>query len=164
MLTRFRRNVPTTPAFTRDPFFNFVDRFFNELSWPASGVPGDATEGNGSAWMPAVDVVENEDAYVVTADLPGLKKEDVDVSLDDGVLTISGERRFESKSTGPEGEDNEGRKGFRRFERAYGSFRRSFSLPQGLDFEKVEAKFADGELTLTLPKAEVTKSRKISIQ
>lgn len=152
MLTRYRRTVPATPAFTRDPFFRLVDRFFDDMS-----VPGTFSLANGEgekSWLPAVDVEERDDAFLVTADLPGLEKDDIDVSLDDGVLTISGERKRET--------ENE-TEGFKRFERVHGQFSRSFSLPQGVDVEAVGATFDKGVLTLTLPKVEVVKARKIAI-
>ncbi|MEM8998535.1 MAG: Hsp20/alpha crystallin family protein [Acidobacteriota bacterium] len=148
MLTRYRRTVPTYDAITRDPFFSFVDRFFHD------GFNGQAAEGVSQAWVPAMDIVETEDAYLATADLPGLRKEDIDISVEDGVLTISGERTVEHAA---------GESGFKRLERASGGFRRAFTLPQGVDLEKVNAGFADGVLTVTLPKTEIVKARKVSI-
>lgn len=152
MLTRYRRSTPSTSTATyRDPFYSFVDRFFNEFAY---GNGSAASESGDAGWMPAMDIVENEGAFVATADLPGLTKEDIDLSIEDGVLTLSGERKFEHA-------DTEGK--FRRIERSYGRFTRSFSLPQGLDHEKVSASFDNGVLTLTLPKSDVAKSRKIDI-
>ncbi|MEM6797196.1 MAG: Hsp20/alpha crystallin family protein [Acidobacteriota bacterium] len=151
MLTRYRRNVaPTSAAITRDPFVNFVDRFFNDFAVPAASF-----ETPTSSWVPAMDIVEREDAFVATADLPGLSKDDIDIALEDGVLSISGERTVL--------ESADEHKGFRRLERAHGSFQRSFTLPQGVDIEKVDATFDQGVLTLTLPKTEIVKARKISI-
>ena len=152
----FDRSLTTTQR-DRDPLFNFVDRFFNDGSFNGlSNRPTELTPTN-RTWLPPVDIVETEEAFLATADLPGLTKDDIDISLENNLLTVSGERRYE-KAT--EGED-EGK--FRRVERAYGSFRRSFNLPTGVDVQKVEAKFEHGVLTLTLPKAEVAKSRKIAI-
>ncbi|MEO1085746.1 MAG: Hsp20/alpha crystallin family protein [Acidobacteriota bacterium] len=148
MLTRYRRNTPTYDAITRDPFLSFVDRFFHD------GFSGHATEGAPQSWVPAMDIVETEDAYLATADLPGLRKEDIDIAVEDSVLTISGERTVEHTTA---------ESGFKRLERASGSFRRAFSLPQGVDLEKVNAGFADGVLTVTLPKTEIVKARKVSI-
>ncbi len=152
MLTRYRPrrpvSVPVT-ALNRDPLFNFVDRFFSDL---AAENPAEATD---HSWVPAMDILETEAAFIATADLPGLTKDDIDISLEDGVLSVSGERNLDVTE--------ESSKGFRRVERARGSFRRSFTLPQGVDVEKVEATFADGVLSLTLPKAEIIKARKISI-
>jgi HSP20 family protein len=150
MLTRYRS---TTPSYTapRDPFLNFVGRFFNEIGQPAGENGGQSAEH----WLPAVDIQETDDAFLVFADLPGLSKDDIDISLEDGVLTLAGERKFTN-------EEADG-KTYRRIERSYGAFRRSFTLPQGVDAEKVNAQFADGELHLTLPKSATAKPRKISI-
>lgn len=137
---------------TRDPFHGFFDRVFENF-WNDSDFVADAESGR-RTWLPAVDIVETEDAFVATADLPGLKKGDIDVSIEDSVLTVSGERKFE----------NAEEKGtYRRVERSYGTFRRSFTLPRSVDAGKVEAKFKDGVLSLTLPKSEVAKGRKIAV-
>ena len=152
MLTRYRRTTPTTTSNSvyRDPIYSFVDRFFNEFAGSGASLSESADTG----WVPAMDIVENENAFVATADLPGLTKDDIDLSLEDGVLTVSGERRFEH---------SEGEGKFRRIERSYGRFTRSFTVPQGIDQEKLKAEFDNGVLTLTLPKSEIAKSRKISI-
>ena len=142
MLTRYRRTAPAAPAFSRDPFFRFVDRFFDDMSTPTTFRWANTNGEGAKSWLPAVDVVEKDDSFLVTADLPGLDKEAIDISLDDGVLTISGERKLETETEG---------EGFSRFERAQGTFSRSFSLPQGVDVEGVKAEFANGVLTLTLP-------------
>ena len=150
MLTRYRKSSPSyTPA--RDPFLSFVDRFFNEVGYPTGENGSDSSD----RWLPPVDIQETDDAFVVSADLPGLSKDDIDISLEDGVLTLAGERKFSNDET-------EG-KTFRRIERSYGAFRRSFTLPQGVDAEKVNATFGDGVLHLTLPKSATAKPRKISI-
>ena len=149
-LTRTRRHHPALHSLSSDPFFSFVDRLFGEMA-PTSGSNGDMDR----RWVPAMDIVEHEDSFVATADLPGLTKDDIDISLEDGVLTISGERKFESS-------EEEG-KVVRRLERVYGSFSRAFTMPQGVDAEKVDASFTNGVLTLTLPKSEGARSRKIAI-
>ena len=143
-----------SPSFfsTRDPFNGLFDRAFDNF-WNDSDFVADGESGQ-RTWLPAVDIYENDDAFVATADLPGLKKDDIDVALEDNVLTVSGERKFEAR---------EGEGSFRRVERSYGTFRRSFALPRGVDSTKVEAKFKDGVLTLTLPKSEVAKGRKITV-
>ncbi len=150
-LTRTSKSSPAIFGH-RDPFHGFFDRvfdnFWNDSDFVANGEAGQRT------WLPAVDIYENDDAFVATADLPGLKKDDIDVSLEDSVLTVSGERKFET---------SEGEGTYRRVERAYGTFRRSFTLPRGVDGAKVEAKFEDGVLTLTLPKTEIAKGRKITV-
>lgn len=135
---------------SRDPFQGFFDRVFDNF-WNDSDF---VSEGRSRTWLPAIDIFESDDAFVATADLPGLKKDDIDISIEDSVLTVSGERKFdESQETGS----------FRRVERSYGTFRRSFTLPRGVDSTKVQAKFEDGVLTLDIPKSEVAKSRKISV-
>jgi HSP20 family protein len=95
-------------------------------------------------WVPAMDLVETDSHYVLRADLPGLAKDDVKIELDDNVLTVSGERRSETE------ERSEG--GYRRVERAYGSFRRSLTLPAGVDAEQIDADYADGVLEIRVPK------------
>jgi HSP20 family protein len=149
-LSRYRKMIPANEAVLRDPFFQLVDRFFNDVGAPAKW------QANDRPWQPAVDVIETDHAFVATADLPGLKKEEIEIALEDGVLTLSGERKLEH-------EVNEESRNFKRIERAYGRFSRSFTLPQGVDPSKVEATFADGVLTLTLPKSEIVKARKIAI-
>jgi HSP20 family protein len=106
-------------------------------------------------FAPAVDVGETADEYLVTAELPGTKPEDVHVELNDGVLTIRGEKRIER---------DEQKEHARYAERVFGSFVRSFSLPQNADGEKVQAHFKDGVLTLRVPKKEEAKPRTIAIQ
>lgn len=154
MLTTTRTRRPsrftTFPAVrTSDPFFNLVDRFFdnNYTTVPTS----EKTTGNG--WVPAVDIAETGSAFVATVDLPGLNKDAIELSIENNVLTLKGERSFES--------DDETT--VRRRERAFGSFQRAFTLPTDVDSTKVEATFRDGVLTLTMPKSEAAKPRTIEI-
>lgn len=147
-LTRYRKN-PMTGDIQRDPFVQLVNRFFTDLGPAAS-----AEQVRG--FKPPVDIVEQDNAFLATVDLPGIKKEDIEISLDEGVLSISGERKLEHQ-VGEEGT------AYRLIERSYGAFSRSFTLPQGVDLGKVEANFADGVLKLTLPKSEAAKPRKIAI-
>ena len=105
-------------------------------------------------WSPAVDIVEKKDAILVKADLPGLSKEDIRVSIENNVLTISGEKKEEKEHK--EGE-------LVRSERYYGSIHRAFTLPSTIDSQKVSAKFENGVLELTLTKKEEAKPRQISI-
>jgi HSP20 family protein len=107
------------------------------------------------AWMPAVDIHETEDGYVVKADLPGLKKEDIQIDLKDSTLTLKGEKKFEEKVS----KDN-----YIRTERAYGTFVRSFTLPHNVDAEKIKASYKDGVLELTLPKKEEAKPKQIKVE
>jgi HSP20 family protein len=105
-------------------------------------------------WAPALDVYEDKDNFVVQMELPGLKREDINVTLQDGVLVISGERRTEEKR-------NEGE--IRRQERFYGKFQRTLSLPTPVAADKVKAQYKDGVLMVTVPKAEEAKPRKIDV-
>jgi HSP20 family protein len=106
-------------------------------------------------WTPAVDIVENENELVLTADLPGVKMEEIDIRLEDGTLTLSGSRQFEQEDK---------KAGYHRIERAYGQFQRAFSLPESVDAEKVGASFTDGVLKIVLPKKEIAKPRSIKVQ
>jgi len=146
----------STQRADREPLFNLIDRFFND-STPngLSNRPTDVVPTN-RTWLPPVDIFETDDAFVATADLPGLSKDDLQIDLEHNLLTVSGERRFEENTEGDGGK-------FRCVERAYGSFRRSFNLPTSVDASKVKATFKDGVLTLNLPKAEIAKARKIAI-
>lgn len=127
-----------------------IDRMFDGF-FPVRSGNGDTQP---TAWAPRVDVVDNDDAYVVHADLPGVLKDDLKINYQDGVLSISGERKLENK----ESDEN-----YVRVERSYGRFDRSFKLPQSVDVAKIEAKYNDGVLTVTVPKAEESKPREISI-
>lgn len=106
-----------------------------------------------SGWSPALDLYQNNDNVVAVIELPGMRKEDIEISLHDGTLTISGER----KSSSPNGEKAE------RTERYVGGFRRSISLPVQVDAGKVSATYRDGILTITLPKAEAAKPKRIEV-
>lgn len=106
-----------------------------------------------SGWSPALDIYQNNDNVVARIELPGMKKEDIEISLQDGTLTISGER----KSEGSDGDKAE------RSERYIGKFRRSVSLPTQVDAAKVSATYRDGILTVTLPKAEEAKPKQIQV-
>jgi HSP20 family protein len=105
-------------------------------------------------WIPAMDLVEAEDDYVLKADLPGLSESDVKIEVEDNVLTISGERKSEHK---------ESKDGYYRIERSSGSFRRSLTLPEGVDPEAVKATFDRGVLEVHVPKPEQRKPRKVEI-
>lgn len=107
-----------------------------------------------SGWTPVLDVFDDKDHLTVTLELPGLKKEDIDLSLHDGVLTVSGERKSEREAQ--EGEAF-------RSERYFGRFQRSVTLPTAVDASKVNAAYKDGILTVTLPKAEEAKPKQIEV-
>lgn len=106
-------------------------------------------------WSPAVDIVETNNEYNIKAEIPGVKKEDVKVSVENGLLTIRGERKLEKE---------EKDKRYHRVERFYGTFTRSFSLPENVDETKVLAEFKDGMLNVHLPKSEKTKMRSVEIK
>lgn len=118
-----------------------LNRFFTE---PASSRP----------WSPAVDISETENELVLKADLPEMKLEDLDIQLENGTLTLKGERKFEKSDKD---------RGYHRIERSYGSFVRAFSLPEYADAEKVAADYKNGVLTITVPKKEVAKPRAIKV-
>jgi HSP20 family protein len=122
-------------------FEDTLTRFFSE---PASSRP----------WSPAVDILETENELVLKADLPEMRLEDLDIQVENGTLTLRGERKFEKKD-----ED----RGYHRIERRYGSFVRAFSLPEYADIEKVSADYKDGVLTVTVPKKELAKPRAIKV-
>lgn len=105
-------------------------------------------------WAPPVDIKETEDALILTAELPGIDKKDVSIGLEENVLTISGERSFAR---------DEKREDYHRVERTYGAFSRSFTLPRNVKMNDIKAAFANGVLTVTIPKAEESKPRSIAI-
>lgn len=110
--------------------------------------------GSNDLWSPPVDVEETPDELVLTAELPGMKHEDIDIELEDGVLTIQGEKKEERKDETTQG---------LLYERRWGSFTRRFTLPRAVDAGKITANYENGILTVTVPKAEEAKGRKIEI-
>ena len=115
---------------------------------------GDREDETLAAWAPPVDITEEKDRILITAELPGFKNDDISIQTENGMLTISGERRLEKES---------GDKAYHRVERSYGRFVRSFSLPNNVDRERIQARFADGLLHVELPKREDAKPRTIKI-
>ncbi|MEN8259864.1 MAG: Hsp20/alpha crystallin family protein [Pseudomonadota bacterium] len=105
-------------------------------------------------WAPAVDIKEENERFVLLADVPGVKPEDIDVSMEEGVLTIHGEKETEAKTE---------QEGYKRVERHYGSFYRRFTLPDTADAENISAKCHHGVLEIVIPKKEVLKPKKISV-
>jgi HSP20 family protein len=128
---------------------NQINRLFNEAFDRSS------EEGNLTTWAPAVDIYETEHELVVKADLPDVKPEDLDIRVENNILTIHGERKFEKKVN----EDK-----YLRVERAYGSFTRSFSLSNTVKADEIKADYKDGVLTLTIPKREEAKPKQIKVQ
>lgn len=126
---------------------NEMDRLFDGSFGPVFRAPGSF-----SRWAPALDLYQDKDQFTVVAELPGLKKEDIELSLHDGVLTISGERKQEKKTE----------EGYRN-ERFFGRFQRSVTLPASVDGDKVKATYQDGVLKVVLPKAEEAKPKQIEV-
>jgi len=129
---------------------NEMNRLFNT----AFDAPSNGNGGTLRRWMPAMDLVETQDHFVLRADLPGLSEEDVNIEIEERVLTVSGERKSEHEST---------KEGYHRVERAFGRFSRSLTLPEGINPEAVTASFDKGVLEVSIPKPEERKPRKISI-
>jgi HSP20 family protein len=128
-----------------------MNRLFNSFFDAPTGV------GNGPSrrWVPAMDLVEADDHFVLKADLPGLDEQNVAIEVEGDVLTVSGERKEEHERTG---------EGFHRIERSFGSFRRSLTLPEGVDPEAVTASVDKGVLEVRIPKPEERKPRRVAIQ
>jgi HSP20 family protein len=125
-----------------------INRVFGDLAGRT------AEESNLTAWAPPVDIYETENELVVKADLPDVDPQDLDIRVENNILTIRGERKFESKAN----EDN-----YLRIERAYGSFSRSFSLANSVKSEAIKADYHNGVLTLSLPKREEAKPKQIKV-
>lgn len=145
-LTRFQ--VPSGEFKTLNSQLN---RFFEPFFRPYSFVDEDVMTGT---WNPAVDVAEERDRLVVRAEVPGMRKEDIQIEFTDGVLSIRGERQFENTSD---------ERNYHRIERSYGSFVRSFTIPRVADPEKITAEYRDGILEISVPKREDAKPRQIQI-
>jgi HSP20 family protein len=111
--------------------------------------------GTATAWAPALDISERKDAYLVTVELPGVEADDLDITMEDGLLTIQGERQFAHDSSEQQ---------FHRVERRYGAFRRSITLPAQVQAEQIEASFEDGVLQIVVPKAEEAKPKRIQVR
>jgi HSP20 family protein len=129
-----------------DPLANirvFEDAFSHMLSEPAN-----------RPWSPAVDIYETENELVLKADLPDVDLKDIDVHVENQTLTIAGERKFEKQDSG---------KGYHRMERSYGTFVRSFAVPNTFDTETIAAEYHNGVLTVKLPKKEAAKPRQIKV-
>ncbi len=126
-----------------------IDRIFEE------SLRGREVSPFSGSWVPAVDIYETDDAIILEAELPGMDEKDIEVKVEDNVLTIKGERKFEKEAK----EEN-----YYRMERYYGSFQRSFSLPSNVDLDKIKAEYKKGILKVTMPKKEETKPKQIKIE
>lgn len=143
-LIPWRERLPISFPRLENEMEDFMERYF----------------GNGGEWglnryTPSLDLVEADDAYTVTAELPGLKSGDVRVELSGGCLSISGNKKEEIEEKG---------KTYHRVERRHGEFRRTIQLPTAVDENKVNAKFTDGVLTITIPKSKEAKTRRVEIK
>lgn len=127
-----------------------INRLFDEAF--GRGASGEVEYG---AWAPAVDLREEDKQYVIEADLPGVKKDDIEIQLENNVLTIRGERRFEKETQ---------KNNYHRIERAYGRFLRSFTLPSRVEASKISATHKDGILEIIVPKAEESLPKKIEVR
>ena len=126
------------------------DRLFDDLWANDQG----ETNGDGTVWRPSVDIRETDHEFLIHADLPGIRKEDIDITVVDGRLTIKGQRHREK----------EAKAGLRRVERAYGTFARTFDLPAAVSTEAVAAAYKDGVLEVTVPKAEEARPKQIEVK
>lgn len=145
-ITKYHRpSVIAWPAFA--PFDNLSDELERLFESPQAALAR-------NTWMPSLDVLEDKDNYIILAELPGLKREEIKISLEDGKLTISGERKVEARSE---------ETSVHRVERISGRFERSIGLPVAVSADKVKAAYADGVLTITLPKTEQAKPKTIDI-
>jgi len=142
--------------------FTEMDELSNHLSSllgtsPSRFSTGQCATAKTATWSPRVDVVEDENEYLIKADLPAIDKNDVKVTVEDGVLTVSGERKSEQT------EENDA-KTYHRVERVYGSFTRQFNLPEEVDAAKVKATYNEGVLEVHLPKSPEAKPQHIDIK
>lgn len=138
-----------------EDFQNRVLSAFNPGLSNRSNGNGNGNGHSSALWMPLVDIAEDNNEYVISAELPEVKKEDVKVTVENGVLTITGERKFEH-------EENDKR--YHRVERSYGSFARSFTLPADGDAQKVNAEFKEGMLKVRMAKSEAAKPKQIEVK
>jgi HSP20 family protein len=119
------------------------------------GQPQGSGRATATAWAPALDISERKDAYLVTVELPGVEPDDLEITLEDGLLTIQGERHFAHDSTEQQ---------FHRIERRYGAFRRSITLPAQVQAEQIEASFDNGVLQVVVPKMEEATPKRIQVR
>lgn len=139
-LTRFTR--PENDIMSKR-FSDIMDEFFN-----------DAVRTRRDTFVPSIDVSETDDQFLISAELPGMSKEDIDISLENSRLTISGERSFEKEDKG---------KKYHRVESSYGSFERSFQLPDNIDAESISASYENGVLNISIDKSEEEVKKQIEI-
>jgi len=146
-LTRMQRD----PLAEASSLERRINRFFNEA---LSGFDGQYRDGAGAAWVPAVDIFEEADSIRIQAEVPGVKPEDVKISVEGNVLAINGTKQQTAE---------ERTERVHRYERTYGAFERTFTLPATVDADKIRASYDHGVLTVTLPKVEQAKPRQIQV-
>lgn len=134
-----------------EDWFADVDRMFDGFLAPWFGEQAAAVPG----WTPSMDITEDEHAVTVRAEVPGIDPKELSISIQDGVLTLSGEKKHESEKKGD---------GWHRRERVFGTFQRAIALPEGVDADQVKAESSHGVLTLTLPKTEKAKPKRIEVK
>ncbi|MGJ0429350.1 Hsp20/alpha crystallin family protein [Methylobacter sp.] len=141
-------------AITRYEPWSLLNQLQKELERAYEGTTGGEGSIATAEWAPAVDIKEESDRYVLLADLPGVKPEDIDLSMEEGVLTIKGEKKTEAKAQ---------RENYKRVERTYGSFYRRFSLPDTANAEGISARSRHGVLEIVIPKREAIQPKKITV-
>lgn len=154
-LTRWNPELSIAPVSELLPRFSQLRQGIDRLFDSFFGGDMLADTSFGAVWVPAVDIYEQDDAYIVKAELPGMKKEDVNITIHQNILTLRGERKEEGTSKDMQ---------YIRAERNVGSFLRSFTLPSSVKTDKVEAVYKDGVLTITLPKVEEAKPKAIPVK
>jgi HSP20 family protein len=139
-----------------EPFggLNRIQSRINDLFDETFGRSRAYSSATSAVWFPPVDVLESKDSYLIRAELPGMKKEDFNLEVKDGTLTLTGERKFEEPADGVE---------YHRVERVAGKFVRSFSLPQTVKSDGIQASYRDGVLEVHIPKADEAKPKQIAI-
>lgn len=140
-------------AITRYEPWSLLHQLHKELDRVREGTNGDGSTAT-AEWAPTVDIKEESDKFVLQADLPGVKPEEIDISMEDGVLTIKGEKKTEAKTE---------REGYKRVERTYGTFYRRFSLPDTANPDGISAKSNHGVLEIVIPKREAVQPKKINV-
>ena len=133
---------------------NLFDQFNNEINRFLNVAPRQRAANQDRNWMPAVDIREEDDRFVLSADIPGVERKDVEVTMEDGVLTIKGERHAETE---------EKREGFNRRERVHGTFMRQFTLPDTVNADSISATIKEGVLHIEIPKQAKPEPRKITV-
>ena len=146
MLTPTRREAGEV-----SPFGRLFDDWFGLTRWPGALGAADLDR----MLKPALDIAETEHAYVVHAELPGVAKDDVTITIENGTLMLTGEKKREVEQKD---------KGWHRIERSYGSFQRTLSLPKGVDADHADAAFKDGVLTITIPKSDQAKPKTLKVK